>query len=332
MQLIGWREDGRLPIRWLAAFAALALIAAAVDIGGTELGRLIGPAVGLTVGDQPDVAFRVVAAIFVAAVILGAAWLARFFSFGVQVLCVWLGLLFIFLFFFYSFDLKYSVIFEKLPFLTGIRLTPKGFLQGAALTLFLCVFAILFSTALGLLAALGKLTRNPILYGTATFYISFFRGTPLLVQIFLIYLGLPQVGLVIEAIPAGIIALSLNYGAYLGEIFRAGIESIAHGQREAALALGLRPGIIMRKIILPQAMRVIVPPTGGQFIAMLKDSSLVSMMGIWELMFLARSFGRSEYRYIEMFVAAAIIYWVLSVSFELVQARIERHYGKGFRR
>ena len=87
----------------------------------------------------------------------------------------------------------------------------------------------------------------------------------------------------------------------------------------------------MWKIVLPQAMRVIIPPTGTQFIAMLKDSSLISVMGVWEIMFLAQSFGRASYRYVEMLVTAAAIYWVLSIGFELVQSRLERHYGKGFR-
>ena len=133
----------------------------------------------------------------------------------------------------------------------------------------------------------------------------------------------------VREIPYGIIALSLCYGAYMAEIFRAGIQSIPVGQHEAARALGLRPGITMRKIIMPQAMRLIVPPTGNQFIAMLKDSSLVSVMGVWELMYLARSHGRAEFRYIEMLITAAIIYWIISIVFELIQARIEVYYGKG---
>ncbi|MEE8544801.1 MAG: amino acid ABC transporter permease, partial [Alphaproteobacteria bacterium] len=165
-----------------------------------------------------------------------------------------------------------------------------------------------------------------------TFYISFFRGTPLLLQVYLIYLGLPQLGLTLEAVPSGIIALSLCYGAYMAEIFRAGIEGVPVGQREAAKALGLREGPIMRKIVMPQAMRLIVPPTGNQFIAMLKDSSLVSVLGVQELMFLARTQGRAEFRHVEMLITAAIIYWIISLVFELMQARIETYYGKGYQR
>ena len=252
-------------------------------------------------------------------------------SFALRLGLVWAALLALFVAFFLTFDLKFSFILDKLPALAGFRLTRDGFFQGAALTLFVCLVAIACSIVLGFLSALGRLSGSAVLFGVSTFYTSFFRGTPLLVQIFLIYLGLPQLGPVPAAIPSGIIALSLNYGAYLSEIFRAGIVSIPHGQREAAAALGLHPGIVMWKIVLPQAMRVIIPPTGTQFIAMLKDSSLISVMGVWEIMFLAQSFGRASYRYVEMLVTAAAIYWVLSIGFELVQSRLERHYGKGFR-
>ena len=153
--------------------------------------------------------------------------------------------------------------------------------------------------------------------------------TPLLLQVFIIYLGLPQMGVILDPVPAGIIALSLCYGAYMAEIFRAGIQGVPAGQGEAAAALGLRPALTMRKVILPQAMKLIVPPTGNQFIAMLKDSSLISVLGVQELMFLARTQGRSEFKHFEMLITAAIIYWIISFVFELIQARIEAHYGKG---
>jgi polar amino acid transport system permease protein len=118
----------------------------------------------------------------------------------------------------------------------------------------------------------------------------------------------------------------------MAEIFRAGIEGVPHGQREAARALGLKEGLILRKIVLPQAMRLIVPPVGNQFIAMLKDSSLVSVMGVWELTFIARTAGRAEFRHLEMLITAALIYWLLSIVFEIVQSRLEAYYGKGHRR
>src|SRR5690606_8107703 len=169
-------------------------------------------------------------------------------------------------------------------------------------------------------------------YAISTFYISFFRGTPLLLQVVLIYTGFAQLGFVMEAVPAGITALSLCYGAYMAEIFRAGIQGVPHGQHEAAKALGVPEGLIFRKIVFPQAMRLIVPPTGNQFIAMLKDSSLVSVVGVWELTRTAQVLGKRDFQVFEFLIAAAVIYWIMSVVFEVVQARIENHYGKGHRR
>lgn len=252
--------------------------------------------------------------------------------FQLKVTGVWAVLLALFVMFFLSFGLDFPFIIDKFPALAGFKLTKDGFIQGAALTLFVCFFAIIASIVLGLLSSLARLSNNPVFYGLSTFYTSFFRGTPLLVQIFLIYLGLPQIGPVPAAIPSGIIALSLNYGAYLSEIFRSGILSVPQGQREAGASLGLHRLQIMWKIVLPQAMRIVIPPTGSQFIAMLKDSSLISVMGVWEIMFLSQSFGRASYRYIEMLTTAALIYWFLSFLFEMVQARLEAHYGKGYRR
>ena len=254
----------------------------------------------------------------------------RLFSFRTRLYLTWLVLFALFIAFFLSFDLKFSIILDKLPNLIGLHLAPNGFLQGAALTLFLCLCSIVTSSLLGFITALARLSKSAVAFGIASFYASFFRGTPLLIQILLIYLGLPQLGIVPGAIAAGIIALSLNYGAYLSEIFRAGILGVPHGQREASLALGMRETVIFWRVTLPQAMRTIIPPTTNQFISMLKDSSLISVMGVWEVMFLAQSYGRSSYRYIEMLTTAAVIYWVMSIGLELIQARMERHYGKAY--
>jgi polar amino acid transport system permease protein len=140
------------------------------------------------------------------------------------------------------------------------------------------------------------------------------------------------VGYVIGPIPAGILALSLCYGAYMTEIFRAGIESIPRGQQEGAAALGLGPSQTMWLVILPQAMRIIIPPTGNQFIAMLKDSSLVSVIGVWELMYLARTQGQTEFRHIEMLITASMIYWALSVVLEYGQAKLEARFKRSLAR
>ncbi len=256
--------------------------------------------------------------------------LKRVFGFRTRLYLTWATMLGLFANFFLSFDLKFSIMLDKLPNLIGLHLAPNGFLQGAALTLFLCLCSIVASSLLGFITALARLSKSAVAFGIASFYASFFRGTPLLIQILLIYLGLPQLGIVPGAIAAGIIALSLNYGAYLSEIFRAGIVGVPHGQREASLALGMRESVIFWRVTLPQAMRTIIPPTTNQFISMLKDSSLISVMGVWEVMFLAQSYGRSSYRYIEMLSTAAIIYWLLSIGLELIQARMERHYGKAY--
>lgn len=160
----------------------------------------------------------------------------RLLGFRTRLYLTWAALFCLFASFFLSFDLKFSIILDKLPNLVGVHLAPNGFLQGAALTVFLCLCSIVASSILGFITALGRLSKSAVAFGIASFYASFFRGTPLLIQILLIYLGLPQLGLVPGAIVAGIIALSLNYGAYLSEIFRAGILGVPHGQREAALA------------------------------------------------------------------------------------------------
>ncbi|MBX8497286.1 amino acid ABC transporter permease [Pseudomonas cichorii] len=256
--------------------------------------------------------------------------LKRVLGFRTRLYLTWAAMFALFAGFFLSFDLKFSIILDKLPNLVGLSLSPNGFLQGAALTLFVCVCSIFVSVLLGFVVALARLSKSAVAFGIASFYASFFRGTPLLIQIMLIYLGLPQVGIVPGAIVAGIIALSLNYGAYLSEIFRAGIIGVAAGQREAALALALRPAQIFWRVTLPQAMRTIIPPTTNQFISMLKDSSLISVMGVWEVMFLAQSYGRSSYRYIEMLTTAAVLYWIMSIGLELLQARLECHYGKAY--
>ena len=198
--------------------------------------------------------------------------------------------------------------------------------QGVFTTLYVSAISITLASILAIIGAVAKLSSNGFAYAIASFYTSFFRGLPLLMQVYLIYLGLPQLGYVIDAVPAGILALTLCYGAYMTEIFRAGIQSIAKGQWEASRSLGFKFGLTMRRIILPQSLPLIIPPTGNQFIAMLKDSSLVSVIGVWELMFLARTLGTKTFQHMEMLITAAIIYWILSMCLELIQGRIERHF------
>ncbi len=307
----------------LLLFILLFALALAADPSGTGVARLILPVTGLGSGEETGFGARVTLAVILAAVLTVNFVLILKMRFKFQVLVVWAELLILFMAFFYSFDLSYPFIFERLPILI---------FTGAFTTIYISMISIAIACVIALAGALARLSQSGPAFGIATFYTSFFRGTPLLLQVYLIYLGLPQLGIVLDAVPSGIIALSLCYGAYMAEIFRAGIEGVPRGQTEAATALGLQKVLIMRKVVLPQAMKLIVPPTGNQFIAMLKDSSLVSVVGVQELMFLARTQGRSEFKHFEMLITAALIYWAMSFVFELCQARLEAYYGKGDKR
>ena len=212
--------------------------------------------------------------------------------------------------------------------------------RGAGLTLFISIMAILLSIPLALIGALGRLSKHAVFNGPATFYVSFIRGTPLILQIFFVYLGLPQLAsagppflykyFVLDVVVAGILALGVNYGAYMTEIFRAGIQSVGHGQVEAAHALGMGAGQTMRRIVLPQAIRVIIPPTGNEFIAMLKDSALVGILGTPELFFRATRVGRQDFRIFETLAVAALIYWILTSIFSFFQGRLERRLARAY--
>ena len=261
--------------------------------------------------------------------------LISFAKLKIQILIVWIELFFLFLAFTYSFDLNISYIFkneffcstesarnkECIPSKIGLMIS-----KGLFTTIYISAVSIVIATAIAIVGAIAKLSNNGFAYAIASFYTSLFRGLPLLLQIYLIYKGLPELGFAIGAIPSGIAALSLCYGAYMTEIFRAGIQSIPKGQWEASRALGFKFGLILRKIILPQSIPIIVPPTGNQFIAMLKDSSLVSVLGIWELMFMAKKIGSKDFNNLEMLLTAAMIYWALTIVLEIIQARIERKY------
>jgi polar amino acid transport system permease protein len=215
-------------------------------------------------------------------------------------------------------------------------------IKAIPITLLICFGGIALAIPLALVGALGRLSKNAVANGVSAFYVSFFRGTPLLVQIFFIYLALPQLAgaagtpewlrqiLIVDAIPAAILALGLNYGAYMTEIFRAGIMSVSHGQIEAAHALAMTGGQTTRRIVLPQAVRIIVPPTGNEFIAMLKDSSLVYILGVSEVFNRAVIAGRQAFRPLEMLIVAAAIYWILTSIFSFFQVRLERRLGRGF--
>lgn len=305
----------------LLLFLFVVAIGTWMGLEDSLLGRVLLPAIGSTTGEEAGFLPRLLIAVELGIILVLNVAAIRLLPFRVQILVVWLELLAGFLLFFYSFDLQYQYIWDRLEVL----------LMGVVVTIYVSAAAIVVSCILALAAALARLSKSGPAFAISTYYISFFRGTPLLVQVFLIYTGLPQIGLVLDAVPAGILALSLCYGAYMAEIFRAGIQGVPPGQSEAAAALGLRKGVIFRKIVFPQAMRLVVPPTGNQFIAMLKDSSLVSFMGVMELFNVARVQARTEFKFFEMLITAAIFYWIVSIVFEAIQSRIEAHYGKGVR-
>lgn len=204
-------------------------------------------------------------------------------------------------------------------------------LQGAGITVLVSVLSIVLATTLAILGALGRLSANPVIYAIASLYVSLVRGTPLLVQIFFAYYALPQAGIVLDPIPTGVVALGFNYGAYMTEIFRAGIQAVAGGQREAAQALGMRESHIFRRIVLPQAIRIVTPAIGNEFIAMIKDSSLVSIITVQELLWRAQRVGRAEFQTIPAILIAALAYWALTILFSIFQERLERRMARGDR-
>jgi polar amino acid transport system permease protein len=203
--------------------------------------------------------------------------------------------------------------------------------QGAGITILVCVVSIVLATILAMLGALGRLSPNAYTNGVASLYVSMVRGTPLLVQIFFIFYALPQLGIVLPAIPAGILALSANYGAYMTEIFRAGIQAVPRGQREAAGAIGMPERLIMRRIVLPQAIRIVIPAIGNEFIAMLKDSALISTIAVPELLWRAERIGRSAFQPIPALLIAALVYWGLTIVFSFFQDRLERRMARSER-
>jgi polar amino acid transport system permease protein len=302
----------------VALFVCFFILFFMIDFSQTVLADFLRPAIGENNGDSIYAQF--VTGFTLSAIVTITIWLIGKLAFKAQRTTVWLIMAGLFMLFFTSFNLSFTFIQSKIWFMIS---------QGILTTLYISVISITLASILAIIGAVAKLSSNGFANGLASFYTSFFRGLPLLMQVYLIYLGLPQIGFVIDAVPAGILALSLCYGAYMTEIFRAGIESIPKGQWEAARSIGFKFGLTMRKVILPQAVPLIIPPTGNQFIAMLKDSSLVSVIGVWELMFLARTLGQKDFKHMEMLVTAAMLYWAMSMVLEYAQSHIERRYRKG---
>jgi polar amino acid transport system permease protein len=203
---------------------------------------------------------------------------------------------------------------------------------GIGETLYISVLSIALAIILALLAALGRLSSIPPVYAVSTFYVSLIRGTPLFLQIFFFFLALPQLGIVLPGLFAGVLALGLNYGAYMSETFRAGISSVSKGQREAAIAIGMTPRQTMQRIVLPQALRFAIPPMGNDFISMTKDSALVSATGfVHDVMWRATRVGRAEFNNLEALIIAAVFYWMMTLILTTIQNRLEARLARGDR-
>ncbi len=217
--------------------------------------------------------------------------------------------------------LDWEIIIHYFPFL----------LKGALLTLEISILSLILGLVAGLSAALLKLGNNFLLRNLAAFYIWLIRSTPLLVQLFIIYFGLPQLGIDLGPFMSGVLGLGLNVGAYNAETIRGGIQSIDRGQQEAARSLGMSGALTMRRIILPQALRIIVPPLGNNFIILIKDTSLVSTITLVELTLTAQRFIGSTYKPFEMYVMAAFLYAVLTTTASVLLGKLEARTNKGRR-
>lgn len=202
-------------------------------------------------------------------------------------------------------------------------------IHGALTTLWLAAATMSAGFVIGMLTALSRLYGPKPLAVLARLYIWLFRGTPLLVQLIVIYTGLPELGIRLSVIQAALIGFAINEGAYESEIIRAGIESVPHGQMEAARALGIRPLTVFRVVILPQAMRIIIPPLGNSFNLLIKGTSLASVISLPELLRATESLANLNFKVLEMFFAAGIYYLAMTTAWGAVQRQLERRFARG---
>lgn len=208
-------------------------------------------------------------------------------------------------------------------------LTSPFLLRGAWTTIWLTLASMGIGLVLGLVFALMRLSGNPILVAIARFYTWLWRGTPLLIQLIIIYTGLPQIGIRFNVVQAALIGLGVNEGAYIAEIIRAGILSVAKGQFDAARALGMNYATTMRVVILPQAARIIIPPLGNNMNSLLKATSLASVISMEELLRRSQLLIQVRFRVLEIFVVAAIYYLILTTLWGVVQRELETYFGRG---
>lgn len=199
-----------------------------------------------------------------------------------------------------------------------------GFLSASWIVFSITVLVIVVSWACGLAAALGKTSRFVPVRSAATFYIWFIRGTPTLIQVFIVYFGFPQLGLKLSPFVAGVLALGVNSGAYVAEIIRAGLSAIPKGQMESAMALGISRRKTMTTIILPQVFRIILPPLTNEAITCLKNTSLLSTITVMELTLYSQILIATTFRPFEFYIATALIYLVMTTILSQLSAYLER--------
>jgi polar amino acid transport system permease protein len=210
------------------------------------------------------------------------------------------------------------------PYLDILAFVPDGLVATFGVT----IVSIVFALVLGLLAGLGRIAKTRPINLVATIYVEVIRGIPLLVQLFYIYYALGPL-LHLKGPASAVMAMSICYGAYMGEIFRAGIQSIPKGQMEAALALGMSRTQALWRIILPQTVKVILPPIGNEFIALLKDSSLVSILAVSDLLRRGREYASTTFYYLQSFTIVALIYLIMTLFFSrlvgIMETRLRNH-------
>lgn len=211
---------------------------------------------------------------------------------------------------------------------TGFQPYVGGFAEASLVVLVLSAAAIVASWIVGLAVALAKRSALAPVRLTADFYVWFIRGTPALVQIFIVYFGLPQIGLRMSPFTAGVVALGLNGGAYIAEIVRGGLLAIPKGQTESAQALGMGRVLMMRRIILPQVFRIILPPITNEAITMVKNTSLLSTITVVELTLYSQTIISTTFRPFEFYIATALIYLAMTTIISQACGALERRYAR----
>lgn len=202
-------------------------------------------------------------------------------------------------------------------------------LQGVQLTVLITLASLVVSTLLGLVWAVLRVSGIAVLAGFSAVMINILRGIPIIVQLFYIYFVLPEVGIQLTAFQAGVIGLGIAYSAYQAENFRAGIEAVDPGQREAALAMGMRPALLMRRVVLPQAFRIALPPYGNTLVMMLKDSSLVSTITVAEMTRQGQLIAASTFQNMTVYTLVALLYLAMSLPLVWGLRRLEKRFGAG---